>query len=79
MNTITKADALAAGMTHEGSVCGVPCWMAGADTNEPRIALKWPALQPWVDFCDWLYDCLARSLPEKWVIEFPISAGTPIR
>lgn len=76
---VTRAEALGMGLTHEGSVCGAPCWMSGVDSNTPRIVLKDPALLPWVEMWDDCYEGLAALLPAWAVLQFPISAGTVLR
>lgn len=75
---ITKSEALELGMTHEGTICGVPCWLRDPHSNAPSIALKCLLLQPWVSLCDWAYDFYMRFENSDRMIEFPIRTMTEI-
>jgi hypothetical protein len=72
---ITREDALAAGLTHEGTLFGVPAWFAGAGENDEGNFMATPKFKPlgiWTLFADSLYDIAECFLPAGRVLESPI-------
>lgn len=69
---VTKARAIESGLTHEGTLFGVPAWFDGdGDTGEatPKI----PALHLWCIFADWCYEVASWFIPEDGVLYSPIT------
>jgi hypothetical protein len=72
---ISKADALDAGLTHEGTLFGVPAWFASAEENAEGNFMATPKFKPlviWTLFADSLYDIAELFLPAGQVLESPI-------
>lgn len=75
---ISKQQALDLGMTHEGRICGLACYMRYPESNNPDIVLKHPALQFWPDLYSFVLDVYCQILPSNKVVEFPIRPGRRI-
>lgn len=77
--TISKDEALKMGLTHEGVICGVPCWMAHVDSNDFQAAPKFIPANLWLGFCNLAFDVASWFMREDQVIEFPMKVTGPIR
>ncbi|WOH61920.1 hypothetical protein [Bradyrhizobium sp. BWC-3-1] len=70
---ITKARALAVGLTHEGTLFGVPAWFA--DVSDERVGAatpKAPLLNAWCWLADKSFDLAAYFIPAGRVLVSPI-------
>ncbi len=71
---ITRATALDAGLTHEGTLFGVPAWFDGDDDERISMATpKIPVLHLWCMLCDSLYEMASRFFSEDFVLVSPIT------
>ena len=75
---ITKACALEVGMTHEGTLFGVPAWFQGDDDECSMATPKIPALHAWCMFADFCYATAAFFMPSDGVLVSPITVTGPI-
>lgn len=76
---ITKREALAAGLTHEGKLFGMPAWF-GEDNGQICMATpKVPILHIWCMFCDALYELASYFLHGHNVLRSPIHIERPIQ
>lgn len=70
---ISKALALAAGLTHEGTLYGVPAWFGEDDDDGNAMCTpKVPILHLWCMFADKLYDVASFFMPADAVLVSPI-------
>lgn len=76
---ITKATALAHGMTHEGRLFGVPAWMTETAENEVVAAPKIPILQFWCCAIDYLMEFATYFMIEDDALVTPITILRPIQ
>jgi len=74
---ITKKQALAAGMTHHGSIYGVPAWVRETDDGVDGAPKFAPAVV-WCWLCDKVYDLATYFMPADAFIEAPLRVGRPI-
>lgn len=73
----TKQEAIECRMTHEGRICGVPCWMH--DDGEQVFGVpKFLPFRAWLWLCDKAYDLATHFMTEDYFIEFPMKVGKPI-
>lgn len=71
---ITKERALEAGLTHEGTLYGVPAWFADDGNGETSMATpKFLPLQAWCYLADKAFDLAACFMPATCVLESPIT------
>lgn len=75
---VTEADAIAAGMTHEGRMFGVPAWLAVTDENEVTGTPKVPVLNLWCLLIDALMEAATYFLDSETCVETPIYLGRPL-
>lgn len=76
---LPRSAAIAYGMTHEGTLFGVPAWVAvGEHDNEFMAAPKVPILQLWTLLADATLEALTYLLPADRSIEAPIRILKPI-
>lgn len=75
---VTRADAIEAGMTHEGRLFGCPAWLRVDSEVQVTGTPKIPALHLWCWFVDFMLDTAACLIPEDVQIVSPISIGKPI-
>lgn len=76
---ISKEQALDAGMTHEGTLFGVPCWMAGENSDEIMACAKFAPFELWLGVCSWVFDAFTIFVPEdKWLVT-PMKFGAEIK
>jgi hypothetical protein len=76
---ITKREALAAGLTHEGTLFGVPAWFGEHNGQVCRATPKIPVLHLWCMFCDSLYEVASYFLHGHTVLKSPIHIERPIK
>lgn len=77
---ITRAQALAFGFTHEGTLFGVPAWMRDGDSVHDCYACpKVPVLQAWALFADSLYEFASWFMWEDQSLQTPIHIIGPIK
>lgn len=70
---LPRRAAIAYGMTHEGTLFGVPAWMSvGSHDNELLAAPKVPVLQLWTLLADSVFELITWFMPADWTIESPI-------
>lgn len=69
---ISKALALAAGLTHYGTLYGVPAWFGEDDGELVMATPKVPILHAWCKLADLAYDLAAYVLPGDGVLVSPI-------
>jgi hypothetical protein len=70
---IGRATAKAAGLTHEGTLFGVPAWFAGDDDGELSMATpKVPLLHAWCWLADKFYAFGAMLIPADAELRSPI-------
>jgi hypothetical protein len=71
---ITEARARESGLTHKGTLYGVPAWFAGDEDGDVCMATpKVPLLHLWCWFCDKCFDIAAGFVTEDKVLVSPIS------
>lgn len=70
---ISRADALAAGLTHKGSLFGVPAWLAGEDGEVSMATPKIPALHAWCMLCDAVLELMSYFMPSDSILVSPIT------
>lgn len=75
---VSKEDALAAGLTHEGTICGVPCWMIEDEDGNASGAPKFVPAQLWISLCDKLYNFATVFMSREHYIEFPMKVKNKI-
>ncbi|NMT33346.1 hypothetical protein HGQ62_01625 [Stenotrophomonas maltophilia] len=75
---VTKADALANGMTHEGTLFGVPAWRCVDSEEQVTGTPKIPALHLWCWVIDQLLELTCCLLPQDCELVSPITVGGEI-
>lgn len=76
---ITKRQALAAGLTHEGTLFGVPAYFESSDGDIVMGTPKVPILHLWCALCDSLYELASYFLHGHHVLISPIYIKRPIQ
>lgn len=74
---VTIEDAKASGLTHEGSLFGVPAWMRFDD----NVAAAVPKFQPfiaWTWLAEWAFEIASWFLPAHTMLSSPIHLGRSI-
>lgn len=74
---ITEQEALDAGMTHHGTIFGIPAWVRETAYGLDGAPKFIPA-GAWLWVCDRLYDLAAMCLPRGRYLEAPLRVGGPI-
>jgi hypothetical protein len=74
---VTRADALASGLTHEGSIYGVPSWMR-VDGDDYMAAAKFAPLAIWCVLCDKVFDIWAAFMSDEYILVSPMKLGKRI-
>lgn len=69
---ITKARALESGLTHEGSLYGVPAWFAEDNGDVAMATPKVPLLHAWCWLADKCFDLAAHFITDDTVLVSPI-------
>jgi hypothetical protein len=69
---ITKAAAIAGGLTHEGTLFGVPAWFAGEGDEIAMATPKAPILHLWCRFADFAFEIASHFTPADRVLVSPI-------
>lgn len=73
---LTKQDALAAGLTHEGTLYGLPVYLGDIDNPEAFLAVpKIPPLVVWTLFCSYMFEFFALFVSEDVEIRTPMVLG----
>lgn len=76
---IDKKMAREGGMTHEGSVYGMPCWLADVDDPEMITAVaKFYPLNFYLAAMDTVFEALTYVIPAADGINTPINIKGPI-
>ena len=71
---ITETRARESGLTHKGTLFGVPAWFAGDADGAICIATpKVPLLHVWCWLCDKCFDLAAFFTPDDQVLVSPIT------
>lgn len=77
---ITAASAKESGLTHEGTLFGVPAWFDGDDDGEIAMATpKIPVLHAWCMLADFAYGVAAYFMPSHAILKSPISITRMIK
>lgn len=55
---LPEDEAIENGMTHEGSVYGIPAWFDARETTDSQFAavMKYPWMEWWATTCEFVYD-----------------------
>ena len=73
---LTKADAVELGMTHEGTLFGLPVYLGEVDNPEQFLAIpKIPVLVLWTVLCSKLFDFFAMFCHPDTEIVTPVVVG----
>ena len=72
---VTEAAARRAGLTHEGTLFGVPAWFGDVSDDSLVAAPKIPILQLWCMLADFLYQSATYFMSEDQYLEAPIRIG----
>jgi hypothetical protein len=73
---ITRADALAYGLTHEGTLFGLPVFLGDVDNPTGFLAVpKIPILVVWTLLCTKMFEFFAHFVDEDTVIKTPMVLG----
>jgi hypothetical protein len=75
---ITRNMAKEAGLTHEGTLFGVPAWFAGENDEVSIATPKVPILHVWCWLADSAYEILSYFISSDEVIESPIKINNRI-
>ena len=76
---LTKADALEHGLTHEGTLFGIPVFLGDVTNPESFLAVpKIPILVFWTLLCTKMFEFFASFVSEDIVIKTPIVVGDPL-
>ena len=75
---ITQARALEIGLTHEGSLFGVPAWFAGDDDEIAHATPKLPVLHLWCMFADFCFEMASHLTPADRELVSPITVRARI-
>jgi hypothetical protein len=75
---ITKARAIESGMTHEGSLFGVPAWFEGDDNECVMATPKVPMLNAWCWFADKCFELASLFILSDAVLVSPIAVKNKI-
>lgn len=77
---VTKENAKALGMTHEGTLYGVDVWLwfNPEDDNRFDAAAKFIPAVLWIKFCNFMYDSAEWFIPEGYELHTPITVGGEI-
>jgi hypothetical protein len=76
---ITKQEAIASGLTHEGTLYGVPAWFGEDDGHICMATPKIPALTLWCLFADACYELASYFLKGHQVLHSPIHIQRAIK
>lgn len=76
---ISKAVALQMGLTHEGSLYGIPAWFDGDDAMTVGAIPKCPALVIWCKLADLAYELVTYFMSSDSYIVAPIHVKGPIK
>ena len=77
---VTEAQALSYGLTHEGTLYGIPVWIGDVDNPESFLAIpKIPALVVWTAFASGAMQFLVEHFRNDESIETPLTVGRDIR
>jgi hypothetical protein len=73
---LTKDEAKEAGMTHEGTLYGIPVYLGDTDNPEAFLAVpKIPLLVLWTLFCNSAFEFFAMFCPDSVEIRVPVTFG----
>jgi len=76
---LTKADALEFGLTHEGTLYGVPAFLGDVTNPDSFMAVpKIPALVLWIMFCNKMFQFFSNFVSEDTIIKTPMVVGAPL-
>ena len=75
---ITEADAIEAGMTHEGRMFGVPSWLRIDSEEQVTGSPKVPLLHVWCMFVDAVLEIGSWFVSSDNTVESPITVGRRI-
>lgn len=76
---INKQMAREGGMTHEGTVYGMPCWLADIEDPEMITAVtKFYPLNFYLAFMDKVFETVAYMIPSANGIATPLTVKGPI-
>lgn len=76
---ITKKEAIKAGLTHEGTLYGVPAWFGEDDGVMVMATPKIPLLTLWTLFADAMYELASFFLRGHQVLRSPIHIEKAIK
>lgn len=77
---ITKARAIESGLTHEGTLFGVPAWFDGDDDGQVAMATpKMPVLHLWCMLVDSLMELASYVTPADVMLVSPITVKNRIK
>lgn len=69
---VTRKAAIAAGMTHEGTLFGVPAWLKEESADLVWGCPKFLPLQVWCWLADKAFELFSYVVPEDMVLVAPI-------
>jgi len=75
---ITKEHAISLGMTHEGTLFGLPAWMNNDRGHIVGAVPKAYFMRWWPAMCDWLFDQASYFVPSHIELVSPIKTGQRI-
>lgn len=75
---ITRSMAKDAGLTHEGTLFGVPAWFGEEDGDIVMATPKVPLLHAWCWLADKFYDLLTYFTPVDQEVRSPTHINNPI-
>lgn len=66
---VNREEALGLGLTHEGTMFGLPVWMGQIHTSAPMICPKFQPGRFWLALCDFVCDCLTYVVPSDYELD----------
>jgi hypothetical protein len=76
---LTRADALAFGLTHEGTLFGLPVYLGDVTNPDEFLAVpKIPVLVLWTLFCSKAFELMSYFISEDTVVKTPMVLGDPL-
>ena len=70
---ITRKTAIESGLTHEGTLFGVPAWFSGDDEEIVGAVPKFIPFTIWTLFADFMFDAVALLMPRHIQLNSPIT------
>jgi len=61
---VNREEALELGLTHEGTMFGLPVWMGEIHTDSPMVCPKFQPGRYWLSLCDSACEALTYVIPD---------------